>query len=150
VRLIRQTLGQLPVATSSRISRLLPVKSSTLPRHHTHEIDQITSHKLVLVKILFFLTAILATPGPGTYLLPSDFGYLVDTTQRSGTTGPAKRRVMVAKLKLTEPIVGSPKSIDKIESVEFNKFTGRGKSVERSKNVTTTQASTAQYHQSKL
>jgi len=57
---------------------------------------------------------------------------------------------MVARLKLTEPIVSSPNSIDKIESVEFNKFTGRGQSVERSKNVATTQASTAQHHQSKL
>lgn len=96
----------------------------------------------------FALTALLVTPGPGTYLLPSDFGYLIDTSKtntRVGTSNTQSRGRNVNRLKLSTLQAGENRTIDGFESTDREgKFVNKSLLAYKSKNTAATNASTLQ------
>lgn len=90
------------------------------------------------------------TPGPGTYLVPSDFGYLIDTSKtntRAGTSATNTRGRNVNRLKLSSlNTVEQRTGLDGFESTDRdqNKFVNKSLLAYKSKNTAATNASTLQ------
>jgi hypothetical protein len=80
------------------------------------------------------------TPGPGTYLVPSDFGYLIDTSKTNTRAGTSATKL--SSLNTVEQRTG----LDGFESTDRdqNKFVNKSLLAYKSKNTAATNASTLQ------